>query len=202
MLNSAAIPVSLVSGEYLLPNKPVYTVSAKAPKVNPKYTLKQRKALDYIGNAFADARLSPSLGRKMLIIEAGVSGNKVSPTGCRGWLQFCKRTARLYGLTNPNDLRASVRAAIMLVRDNKKHLKHYKVPLTDANIYLAHQIGPYSVYILNRIQRGLRITPKQRRILKSTMRHNWARAIVKSRSTRTNGRRFYNYWRKYFNTVT
>jgi len=190
-VNSGIIEQYLLS----LPPEALETLRANPKRIDPKESNHQRELLRKATNAFADANLDGSLARGMLRIESKVGTYMLSPTGCKGYYQFCKRTARKYKLNNPNDFNASTQAAIRLAHDNKLLLKRYGVPDSNFHTYLAHMVGPYSVKLIERLKRGDKLTRKNRNTLRSVILPNWSRALGrKSGNIRTISIKFYNHW--------
>lgn len=62
-------------------------------------------------------------------------------TGAAGHFQFMPGTAKQYGLSDPNDLRASADAAARLARDAAARLNKIGAPVNAGNLYLVHQQG-------------------------------------------------------------
>lgn len=79
---------------------------------------------------------------RTIMLESGGNPDAVSPTGATGVMQFTGRTARQYGLTDRNDLEASIDKGAQLQVDNIKVLKNKLGREPEGpEIYLAHQQG-------------------------------------------------------------
>ena len=76
-------------------------------------------------------------------IESGSGKSLMNPqSGAAGHFQFMPRTARQYGLENPNDLAQSAEAAARLAVDTRAALQRAGVEDPNAaQLYLAHQQG-------------------------------------------------------------
>jgi len=89
----------------------------------------------------------------MMDIESSGDPNAVSPTGAKGLFQFTKGVGAEFGLNkydkktgrlwddNRADPEANTRAAIKLLKRNRKQLESKGIEATPANLYLAHQQG-------------------------------------------------------------
>lgn len=113
------------------------------------------------GDAFFDA---------VMDIESGGVADAVSPTGATGLFQFTKGTGKQYGLITKDgrDLRkdphANLQAAQQLAKDNAAHLRKNGIPITPANLYLAHQQGAGgAVEILKAARDGREVSAGVRR---------------------------------------
>lgn len=84
----------------------------------------------------------------MVQLESGGNPNAVSSTGAVGLMQFTRRTARGYSLTNRFDPEANVRAGARLYKDNARYLTRRGLPDTLENVYLMHQLGPRAVQVI------------------------------------------------------
>lgn len=82
----------------------------------------------------------------IMYIESRGNTNAVSPTGAAGLFQFTRGTGRQYGLVGKGfdyrkDPAKNLEAMKRLVADNAKALQKNGIPITPANIYMAHQQG-------------------------------------------------------------
>jgi hypothetical protein len=94
----------------------------------------------------AIARATPNVDMRAYLgsLTAGEAKNArdTSPTGARGPFQFVPGTARQYGLTNPENLDASARAALKLTQDNAAEFERINGrPPTMAELAVMHQQG-------------------------------------------------------------
>lgn len=96
---------------------------------------------EYIANASRKFGVSGRYLTATAAIESGGDVNAISGSHM-GLYQFSPTTAAEYGLTNPYDPQASANAAAQLARSNELGLvKALGRPVTDAEVYLAHQQG-------------------------------------------------------------
>ncbi len=71
----------------------------------------------FIEKVARDNGLDPSLVKAVALVESGLDPNAVSPKGARGIMQFMPETAARYGLRDPHDPYASLRAGAEHLRD-------------------------------------------------------------------------------------
>jgi hypothetical protein len=100
----------------------------------------------------------------MAVIESSIdpSARRCQRNGCDGAVglyQFVGDTGRTYGLVTASADRrtnaaASIRAAAQLARDNRAALVRAGIPITGANLYMAHQQGSDGAIATYRLAHG------------------------------------------------
>ena len=150
--------------------KTVPVIMAKSFKRKLKGKAKYRAVAEKI---FKEYHLPKGLASVMLEYESRTGDLMVSPTGCLGWYQFCRRTAKAYNLKNPMDLVESSHAAAKLALANKRYLKSKQVKIDSLSLYLAHMLGMGGSTYLYTILRNGQITSSQEKTLRNVMSHNW-----------------------------
>ncbi|MDD5392868.1 MAG: transglycosylase SLT domain-containing protein [Thiothrix sp.] len=147
--------------------------STASPQAAPKITpVMIRDNLQGKGRIIAAAEsagrqtnLPPSYMAAMAVIESSInpSARRCQRNGCDGAVglyQFVGDTGRRYGLvTGGADHRtnaaASIRAAALLARDNRAALVRAGIPITGANLYMAHQQGSDGAIATYRLAHGM-----------------------------------------------
>ncbi|MDD5394597.1 MAG: transglycosylase SLT domain-containing protein [Thiothrix sp.] len=144
------------------------TPQATAPKITP---VTVRGNLQGKGRIIAAAEaagqqagLPQGYMAAMAVIESSInpSARRCQRNGCDGAVglyQFVGDTGRRYGLvTGGADHRtnaaASIRAAAQLARDNRAALVRAGIPITGANLYMAHQQGSDGAIATYRLAHG------------------------------------------------
>ena len=147
--------------------------------------------------------LPEGLATAMLRFESRTGDLMLSPTGCKGWYQFCSRTARSYNLNNPHDLVEATDKAAELASDNRSSLNILKLNTSAFHIYLSHVIGPGNSKTLMVARRGGTVTKKARAKLVRAMRPNWYKKTMGKRPAdiAIASSKFYSFFRKKFNKL-
>lgn len=73
-----------------------------------------------IDETAAERKLAPAFIEALIIAESGGKPDAISPTGCTGLKQFCRGSARLFGLRDRFDPFESIRAGGRHIEDNLK----------------------------------------------------------------------------------
>ena len=86
--------------------------------------------------------LDPAMMLAIADIESKFKANAYNPSGASGVFQFIPKTAKGYGLGNPMDANANVRAGMRFTKDNMAYFKKTlgREP-TPGEVYLMHQQG-------------------------------------------------------------
>jgi hypothetical protein len=88
--------------------------------------------------------LDPREMLAMAAMESGGNSNAISSTGAIGTYQFTGRTATGVGITNRFDEDQNIAGGMKLALTNQQYLKSRGLPVTAANLYMMHQLGPSS----------------------------------------------------------
>ncbi len=71
-----------------------------------------------IDEVAAERKLAPAFIEALIIVESGGKPDAISPTGCTGLKQFCRGSAKLFGLRDRFDPYESIRAGGRHIEDN------------------------------------------------------------------------------------
>jgi hypothetical protein len=143
---------------------------------------------------FAEYGLPYGLATAMIRYESKTGELMVSKTGCKGWFQFCKKTAKQYGLKDPMNLIEASHAAARLAVDNQELLRKRKLNGTNINLYLAHMLGASGTYYVYKARAGRNLSKKQHNTLMRVLRPNWSNSMGKFKgSTKSMAVRFYSH---------
>jgi hypothetical protein len=71
-----------------------------------------------INETAAERKLAPAFIEALIIVESGGKPDAISPTGCTGLKQFCRGSAKLFGLRDRFDPYESIRAGGRHIEDN------------------------------------------------------------------------------------
>jgi soluble lytic murein transglycosylase-like protein len=135
--------------------------------------------------------LSEAYMRSMMYIESKGDPNAAHPKGAKGLYQFVPGTAKRYGIAGKEfDPELNINAAAKLAADNMQDLKRMGIPITDANLYMAHQQGAGGLKaLLTSAQNGTDPTTirfKNGQTLRENMDLNGGKG--------KNAAEFYNFW--------
>ena len=122
---------------------------------------------------FKSYGLPLGLATAMLRYESSTGDLMISKTGCLGWFQFCKKTAKAYGLKDPMDLEESTHATARLMKDNERVLAKGGVYSNPMNLYLAHMIGASGTKYLYKALDGRKLSRNQHNTLLKVIKPNW-----------------------------
>jgi hypothetical protein len=180
--------------------RPVERIELPIPPL-PKS--EQEELLSLIESIFSSYGLPEGIGSTMAYYESRLNPKAVSKTGCLGLFQFCKGTARAYGLENREDPIASTIAAAELMLDNAHRLEKEGIELTNVNLYLSHMLGSTGTTLLHRKLEGRNLNRKDRRTLRRVLKPNWYKAMghLNHRVSTTNVVRFYAHVTNLFNNI-
>lgn len=154
---------------------------------------------EYAEGVFIKAGLPRGLARAMLRIESKTGRLKISKTNCKGWYQFCSKTAKAYDVEDPFDLAQSTHAAKRLAKDNTASLRALKVPVNSLHIYLAHQIGPRNFQSVWKVVNGQSVSAHWIKKAKTAMKSNWHKGMgTKTGLAKKDFPVFYQYFKTLF----
>jgi hypothetical protein len=179
--------------------KPLVIPPMKKPVVVPDEDPAKAEYHRVAESIFKGYGLPVDLATTLLRYESDTGDLMVSKTGCLGWYQFSKRTAKQYGLKNPMDLVESSHATAKLMIDNKRYLLKKDRQVTNIRLYLSHMLGSRGNYYLMLSLDGEYLSKSQRVTLGRVIKPNWVRGMGKyGRNTQRNSERFMAHVEKKF----
>jgi hypothetical protein len=88
------------------------------------------------------AGLDPVMMQKIAAMESGGNGNAISQNGAIGLYQFTGQTATGVGIKDRFSADQNIAGGMALTKQNAAFLDKNKLPITAANLYMMHQLGP------------------------------------------------------------
>jgi len=183
------------------PVEPVEPLVSLSPRITSGS--EQEELIRLIEAIFGSYGLPKGIGSTIAMYESKLNPKAVSKTGCRGLFQFCKNTARTYGLEDREDPIASTIAAAELMLDNARKLKKKGIELTNVNLYLSHMIGSKGITLLYHKLKGRNLNRRDRRTLRKVLKPNWVPSMghLYYRVSTVNAMRFYSHIETHFNKI-